>query len=63
MAATLGPDDEVHYVVAPRLHPWSSGRYELRTCHLGERTCFTVVAVRRTPTPCPCSRADRQPLA
>ena len=48
VAATLGPDDEVHYVVAPRLHPWSSGRYELRTCHLGERTCFTVVRFAHT---------------
>jgi hypothetical protein len=48
VAATLGPDDEVHYVVGPRLRPWSSGTYELRTCHLGERTCFTVVRFPRS---------------
>jgi hypothetical protein len=51
VAATLGPDDEVHYVIAHRgdlpqsgeyVRSSFSGPYELRTCHIGERTCFTV---------------------
>lgn len=51
VAATLGPDDEVHYVIARRgdrpesgeyVRSSFSGPYELRTCHVGERTCFTV---------------------
>jgi hypothetical protein len=51
VAATLGPYDEVHYVVAHRgdlprsgeyVRSSFSGPYELRTCHLGERTCFSV---------------------
>lgn len=51
VAATLGPDDEVTYVIANRddvpdagefVRTSFSGPYELRTCHIGERTCFTV---------------------
>lgn len=57
VAATLGPDDEVHYVVAHRgdlpdsgryLRSSLNGAYELRTCHIGERTCFIVDRVPRT---------------
>ncbi|MFC4786294.1 hypothetical protein ACT8ZV_17585 [Nocardioides sp. MAHUQ-72] len=57
MAATLGPDDEVTYVVAHRTGERQdveftrtsyNGPYELRTCHLGERTCFTVTSIPQT---------------
>ncbi|MCW2845883.1 MAG: hypothetical protein JWN22_3799 [Nocardioides sp.] len=57
VAATLGPFDEVTYVVArsddaPQagefLRQSFSGPYELRTCHIGERTCFTVTSFPHT---------------
>ncbi|GCD88677.1 hypothetical protein [Nocardioides sp. LS1] len=57
VAASLGPDDEVTYVVAhaadqPQAGEFVrqsfSGPYELRTCHLGERTCFTVTKFPHT---------------
>lgn len=57
VAASLGPDDEVHYVIAreqdvPRsgefVRSSFSGPYELRTCHIGEQTCFTVAQFPHT---------------
>lgn len=54
---SLGPDDEVTYVTAHRADQPKAGEfvrmsftgpYELRTCHLGERTCFRVVRFPHT---------------
>ncbi|MCW2793317.1 MAG: hypothetical protein JWO76_2415 [Nocardioides sp.] len=57
VAATLGPDDEVTYIVAraddaPQagefLRQSFSGPYELRTCRLDEHTCATVMLFPHT---------------
>ena len=49
VAATLGPDDGVTYVIAHS--GYLSATYELRTCHLDERACSTVVTVPQTVVP------------
>jgi hypothetical protein len=57
MVASLGPDDEVTYVIAHRTGERQdveftrasyNGPFEMRTCHLGERSCFTVTPIPQT---------------
>jgi hypothetical protein len=48
VAATLGPDDEVHYVVPPQDDPTA---FELRTCHLAAHRCSTVARFPRIGVP------------
>lgn len=57
VATAMGPYDEVHYVIAreqdvPRsgefVRSSFSGPYELRTCHIGTRSCFTVAQFPHT---------------
>ena len=49
VAASLGPGDGVTYAVAHS--GYLSATYELRTCHLDERACSTVVTVPQTSVP------------
>jgi hypothetical protein len=59
MVASLGPDDEVTYVIAHRSGERQdveftrfsyNGPYDMRTCHLGEHTCFEVTTIPQTGT-------------
>jgi hypothetical protein len=57
MATSMGPDDEVTYLVAHRTGERQdveftrasyNGPLEMRTCHLGERSCFQVTTIPQT---------------
>lgn len=49
VASTLGPGDGVTYAIAHS--GYLSATYELRSCHLDERTCSTVATVPQTAVP------------
>jgi hypothetical protein len=57
MAATMGPADEVTYLIAHRTGERQdveftrssyNGPLEMRTCHIGERSCFQVTTIPQT---------------